>query len=313
MISVPSVVQLFQAGQAASTGPTQSFDLQTYRAELERWSESVNRLREHPEEAPVLRKELPDFWTVTVQEQRFLVSTQAIKSALDRVVQDPDKAVEGAQEISSQVESLSAEARALSGASVRDDGSARAKLDNILKRREFRFAAEPDEAESFWNVLEDKARQWIEKLLNRAGRHPRAANYLRWGIVIALGLICLVWLVYTLAHIPSAGALAPKATTPAQPPHDGVRQARETAAQGEYREAIRMIYGAAVLRLGEYGAWRVDPSRTHREYLRLLPSDSALRPHLAALTDSFEQVWYGSARASVAEYEAALAELESLE
>ena len=73
-----------------------------------------------------------------------------------------------------------------------------------------------------------------------------------------------------------------------------------------------MIYGAAVLALGEAGAWQVDPSRTHREYARLLPADSARRTPLLALTNCFEQVWYGRVQASARDYEAALAELESL-
>ena len=73
-----------------------------------------------------------------------------------------------------------------------------------------------------------------------------------------------------------------------------------------------MIYGAAVLLMGEAGVWQVDPSRTHREYARLLPLDSAHRPHLIAITTCFERVWYGQAQVSARDYEAALAELESL-
>ena len=73
-----------------------------------------------------------------------------------------------------------------------------------------------------------------------------------------------------------------------------------------------MIYGAAVLLMGEAGAWQVDASRTHREYVHLLPLDSARRPHLVAITTCFERVWYGRAQASARDYEAALAELESL-
>jgi hypothetical protein len=310
----PSERRSLSAHRAAEPQATSgSLDLQSYTSELERWSASANRLREHPKEAAALRKQLPDSWLVTVEGQRFVVSTQPLGAALERLTQDPGKAAAVAQELSSRVASLSEEAHAMSQASGRDYSGTRAKLDDILKRREFRQVRGANDSESFWDRLLVSAWQWINKLLSRAGGHPRVADFLRWGIVLALGLICLAWLFYTLTHIPYSQPPAPKPATSSQPWREWVQQARDAAARGEFREAIRIIYGSAVLLLGEAGAWHVDPARTHREYVRLLPAESALRPHLIALTNCFEQVWYGRARASAREYEAALAELESLE
>ena len=289
-----------------------SFDLQSYTSELERWSTSANRLRKHPDEAPALRKRLPDSWSVTVEKQRFLVSTQPLGAALDRLTRDPRTAAPATQEISARVESLLDEAHTMSRSSIHDYNATRAKLDEILKRREFRFVRQPRESETFWDQLMDRLFQWISRLLSRANGHPAAANILRWGIVIVLSLICLAWLIYTLTHISYRRFPAPKAATSEAPWRDWVREARGAAARGEFREAIRMLYGAAVFRMGEAGTWHVDPSRTHREYVRLLPLDSAHRPHLIAITVCFEQVWYGRAQASAHDYEAALAELESL-
>ena len=290
-----------------------SLSLQGYTAELQRWSASAGRLRDHPKEAAALRKQLPDSWPVTAGGQRFVVSTQPLGVALEQLIHDPGKAQAVAQQLSSRVGSLLEEARAMSRASGPDYNGARARLDDILKRREFRQAPAADDSETLWDRLLVTAWQWINKLLIRAGGHPRAANLLRWGIVLVLGLICLAWLLYSLTHIPRAELPAPKPATSPRPWRDWTQQARDAAARGEFREAIRIIYGSAVLRLGEAGAWHVDPARTHREYVRLLPAESALRPHLIALTDCFEQVWYGRAQASAREYEAALAELESLE
>jgi hypothetical protein len=137
-------------------------------------------------------------------------------------------------------------------------------------------------------------------------------NVLRWGIVIVLGLILLAWLAHALTHVSYRRFPAPTGDVRATPARDWIQEAQSAAARGEYRDAIRVIYGAAVLALGEAGAWQVDPSRTHREYARLIPADSLRRPHLIALTDCFERVWYGRAQASARDYEAALAELESL-
>jgi hypothetical protein len=204
------------------------------------------------------------------------------------------------------------DARAMSGTSAPDYSSQRARLDQILKRHEFRFVREGAESEPFWDQLLDRLWQWVTGLLDRAGNHPKVTNFLRWGIVIALGLILLAWLAYTLTHVSYRPIPAPEGEVRATPARDWVEEARKAATRGEYRDAIRIIYGAAVLALGEAGAWQVDPSRTHREYARLLPRDSLRRPHLIALTDCFERVWYGRAQASARDYEAALAELESL-
>ena len=288
------------------------FDLQSYKSELERLSASARRLRKHPEEAAALRKRLPDSWSVTIQKQRFLISTQPLGAALDRLIRDPRTAAAAEQEISARAESLLDEAGAISRASLRDYNGTRAKLDDILKRREFRFVREPQESETFWDQLMDRLSQWISRLLSRAQGHPAAANFLRWGIVIVLSLICLAWLIYTLTHTSFRRFPAPKEATPEAPWRDWAEEARGAAARGEFREAIRMIYGAAVLLMGEAGAWQVDASRTHREYVHLLPLDSARRPHLVAITTCFERVWYGRAQASARDYEAALAELESL-
>ena len=241
-----------------------------------------------------------------------MVSTRPLGAALDRLIRDPRTAAGAAQEISARVESLLDDARAISRTSVRDYTAPRAKLDDILRRREFRFVRGPTESEILWNQLVDRLMLWIDRLLSRAGGHPRVANFLRWGIVIVLGLFFLAWLIYTLAHVSYQRFPAPVAAAPTAPWRDWVQEARAAAARGEFREAIRIIYGAAVLLMGEAGAWQVDPSRTHREYVRLLPPDSVHRPHLIAITVCFEQVWYGRAQASARDYEAALAELELL-
>jgi len=291
---------------------SQSYDLQSYISELERWLALANRLRERPQEAAAWRKQLPDSWPVTAQGQHFMVSTRLLGAALDRAMQDPRTVARAAQDTSARLEALLEDARALSRISIRNDIVTRAKLDDILRRREFRFARGPNESETFWDQLMDRVWQWIGRLLSRAGGHPKVVNLLRWGIVMGVGLILLAWLIYTLTHIRYRRFPAPPVAAPSAPWRDWAQEARTAAARGEFREAIRIIYGAAVLLMGEAGAFRVDPSRTHREYLHLLPGDSLYRPHLVAITGCFEQVWYGGAPASVSDYEAALAELESL-
>jgi hypothetical protein len=295
--------------EAKSSTP---FDLRGYTAELERWSALASRLENHPEQSGALRKQLPDSWLLVVEEQRFSISTRPLGAAIDRIIRDPSNAARAAHEISNRIERLLEDARALSGTSAPDYSAQRARLDQILKRHEFRFVREGAESEPFWDQLLDRLWQWVTGLLDRAGNHPKLTNFLRWGIVIVLGLILLAWLAHTLTHVSHRRFPAPAGDVRAAPARDWIQEAQSAAARGEYRDAIRIIYGAAVLALGEAGAWQVDPSRTHREYARLIPADSLRRPHLIALTDCFERVWYGRAQASARDYEAALAELESL-
>ena len=289
-----------------------SFDLPSYITELERWSALASRMADHPEQAVALRRQLPDSWSVVVEEQHFSISTRPMGAAIDGIIRDPGKAAEAAQVISRRIESLLEDARAISRTSARDYSPERAKLDQILKRHEFRFVREGARSETFWDQILDRLWQWVTGLLDRAGNHPKVTNFLRWGIVMVLGLVLLAWLAYSLAHVSPRRFPAPAGELRAAPARDWVKEAQNAAARGEYRDAIRILYGAAVLALGEAGAWQVDPSRTHREYVRLLPRDSLRRPHLMALTDCFERVWYGRAQASALDYEAALADLESL-
>ena len=289
-----------------------SYDLQGYIAELERWSALAGRLENHPDQAGALRKQLPDSWSVEVQQQRFNVSTRPLGDGLDRIVRDPSAAARSAQEISGRVERLLEDARATYRTSTRNYSAERSMLDQILKQREFRYAHEEADSETIWGQLLDRLGRWVAGLLDRVGNHPRVTNFLRWGIVILLGLILLGWLAHALTQNSYQRSPALARDTRPAPGRDWAEEARSAAARGEFREAIRLVYGAAVLALGEAGAWQVERSRTHREYLRLLPADSAHRPHLVALTDCFERVWYGRAQASDCDYEAALAELESL-
>lgn len=301
------------SGQTATPGGATSLDLDSYISQLEQWSASAARLREHPEEAAALRRQLPESLTVTLPGQRFVVSTRPLASALDAGVRNAASGTQSAEEALARIAVMLEDARALALKPARDDQGARTKLAGILKQREFRFMSERDESDSFWDRVAEKFWEWIGKLLRHAGGHPALTGVLLWGIVAVLGLIFLMWLVYSLTHVSFTNSAAPAGAREVQITwRDAVHQAAEAAGRGDHREAIRILYGAAVRRIGDAGAWQVNPTRTHREYLRLLPADSAYRPGLLAITTRFEQVWYGRAQASGSDYEAALAELESM-
>jgi len=306
------------AGQSPRSAPSGKLDLQAYIAELARWSTSANRLRQHPEESAMLRKQLPDSWTVVVEQQPFVVSSRWLGTVLDHLAANPKLAAETSREITARLNAMSQDAQELAQRSAPSSPQARAKLDDILKRREFRSSHAPDEGESYWDLLSDWFWKFLDKLFGRASGHPAVTKVLLWAVVIVLGLVFLGWLIYSLANISASNFSLRRQQTPKAAPepvgawHEWLQNARAAAARGDYRDAVRIIYGAAVRRIGETGTWQVDPARTHREYVRLLPANSTQRPPLVAIANCFERVWYGRAQASAADYEAVVTKLESL-
>jgi hypothetical protein len=103
---------------------------------------------------------------------------------------------------------------------------------------------------------------------------------------------------------------------PVRPWSEWLAEARAAAARGDTRAAIRAVYWCAIAFLETQGAWRADPSRTPREYVRLLAggpqSASAHTPALRGLTRMLEQIWYGTSPADATRYAEALDHLKSL-
>lgn len=306
------------AAQTAAADPSAPLDLQGYTTELARWSALTQRLGEHPEEAAALRKQLPDHWSVTIEEQRFQISTEWLEDALDGLAANPELAASTAQKLGDRLAAMLRDSEALARHSPPASRQARVKLDEILKRREYRSVHAPSQGETLWDQLTDWALKFLDKIFNGMEGHPTATKVLLWGVVILMGLVFLGWLVYSLTHLSLAKYSFRRTSTPAEPMaspgswREWAERARDAAAHGAYRDAIRIIYGAAVRRIEAAGTWQLNPSRTHREYVRLLPANSLDRPPLVAITTCYERVWYGRVAASAADYESALAELESL-
>ena len=125
-------------------------------------------------------------------EQHLTGSSASLKSAADAV-----------KELSTRVGMMLQDSRDMAVASVPSYRGTRTKLDEILKRREFRSAGESAEAESLWDRIVDRLWGSLDKLFKRTGSHPRARGLLLWGIVIGTGVIFLGWLIQTLTNISS--------------------------------------------------------------------------------------------------------------
>jgi hypothetical protein len=316
---LPVVVLFLQFALAAygqkTASPVQAspLDLNGYVSELSRWSASTSRLREHPGEAGALGKELPEHWSVDVQGQRFAVSTQWLRDALARVAEKPKTADGAVKEIELRIEVMRQDAEDLAQTPAITPGVARSKLEDILKRREFRNLEAPSPVQTLREWVVGWLADHLGWFFRRLGHHPTVTSVVLWGVVAVFGVIFLAWLVKAiLSRSPRAPVELAGPAASAGAWRDWIGKARRAAAIEEYRDAIRFAYIAAVCRLGELGVWMVDHSRTHREYLRLLPPDAAQRAPVAAISAHFEQVWYGRKQATADDFQSVVTQLEML-
>src|ERR1700761_7094229 len=137
---------------------------------------------------------------------------------------------------------------------------------------------------------------------------PWVGRALEWLLFLAAATGLLVWVMRTVQRQRLRVALGDepgKQTAWARETEDWRRQAEQEAAKGAWREAIHAIYWAAIVHLERRRAWRHNPSRTPREYVRLLKAGSAEQRELRGLTTALEQSWYGQREANAEEFSAA--------
>jgi hypothetical protein len=100
-------------------------------------------------------------------------------------------------------------------------------------------------------------------------------------------------------------AVAPGATRPLPDDDPASRtvsgweeRARELAAQGRHREAIRAWYHAVLARSAAAGVLHLRRGRTNWEYAYALPASVPWRDRFEDLTHRFDVEWYGRAEST---------------
>jgi len=190
---------------------------------------------------------------------------------------------------------------------------ARGALTTILQRDEFQQSA----VGRWREQLQQRAGQWLEDLWSRlgggSGAGRRVAIVLAWlaalGALVGLGFV----MARAIADRPRDAVLNLSSRSPARPrARELALRALREARNGNGREAVRLAYTAAVTRLDEQGAWRLDDARTPREYLRLLRPNDVHRPLFIDLTRRFERIWYGNHPVEPEDASRATAHLEEL-
>jgi hypothetical protein len=154
---------------------------------------------------------------------------------------------------------------------------------------------------------------WLERLLSRLpSRWGPAPRLLFWVVLGLAGAVLLGGLALAARAIirrfaRSVELAGPGAETgrPWAPPDAEVvlARARQAAAAGAYREAIRHLYLSLLLKLDLAGLLSYQPSKTNWEYLRALRAEGKLPTgEVASLTHIFDRKWYGGEQAAVSDY-----------
>jgi uncharacterized protein DUF4129 len=185
----------------------------------------------------------------------------------------------------------------------------RATMAEVLAGRDFRDLEQPSVRDS----MIERVGNWLNHLLESAARlRARSAwigRLLVWGFILAV-CVGLVWALLQLERrwrvrlVPEDRRPAPGAPS-ARNWQVWLEDARRAAASGLWREAIHLVYWAAIARLESRRLWPADRARTPREYLALIAPEDPRRANLAALTGSFERTWYGGRAAVESDYRSA--------
>jgi hypothetical protein len=184
----------------------------------------------------------------------------------------------------------------------------RAQANTVLAKSEFQGESDP----SWWD--KQKARFWsfVARIFGGI-QNVGARNIWLWPLfevllytMAAVGLLLI--LRRSLVRQRQAIALgtgAAKVNAWDKEAEDWAAQAELCATHQQWREAVHCLYWAAIVGLEAQRAWRHNPTRTPREYVRLLKAGSSQQASLRGLTQLLERVWYGLRDATREDYERA--------
>ena len=288
-----------------------------YAQEIGRWCAELAQAKDRPEKVSQLRRQVPPDWQVTVDAQLVKIPTDWLQSGLELAEKNPKAAAQSIDRLLTRMQALRREAEALAGEAGGPDASAAGKLRAILARPEFRQVHGP----TWLDRMVQHVREWLVALWERLARglsgHERIAwmaRLLPWILLVCAAGGLLVWMVRLLLRRSAARLMGLSVPKPAPPPswQQMAEAARKFASTGEYREAIKLAYLAAVNHLQDLKLWSVDPARTHREYLRMIRHEQPEYEPLALLTREFELTWYGSQPATRDGFQIVVNQLERL-
>jgi hypothetical protein len=182
-------------------------------------------------------------------------------------------------------------------------------MKQVLAGREFRNLQQSPDGDT----LLERFGNWLNRLIaniDKIRAHSAwVGRAMVWGFLLAVGVglargLLRVERRWRVRLVPASARTAPEAAS-ARDWQLWLADARRAASAGLWREAIHLVYWAAISRLESRRSWPADRARTPREYLALMDPGDPRQAGLASLTKSFERTWYGGREARESDYRSA--------
>jgi Domain of unknown function (DUF4129) len=285
------------------------FSLPEYVAELDRLSTLADQAIDDKSAADTALDELRPDWTISSEGQSFNINTGWLTDQFEKLKSNPTVPVR--HEIGQRLRVMRANAAAFQNPPA-DNAAARQKLTEILSRSEFHQV----HGTTWLDRLKYRTGMWIYRTLSKmfgASSAPTVGKVFVWALV-GIAVLALAYFIFrTIRQNARLETIMPEVLpVSAKQWRIWMKEAREAAARGEWRDAVHLGYWAGISFLEESGMWRPDQARTPREYMRLLPSDSQHRNPLKSLTRRLEETWYGKEAARAETFFETVANLEEL-
>lgn len=238
--------------------------------------------------------------------------SQTSQSEVARLLEEAGRRLQQEQQLGP--EKISAQGNESQIARIRSD--AKRTLASILATSEFKHVVQPN---LFARAL-NRLLQWLDRRLAGIAANPRRALWLTrlfLGTTVLGACTALIWWFVAQSRRQGLGLVPPSTGSKANfhSTRDWRRwldEAQELSQAGRWREAVHGLYWAAISRLESRGICPADRTRTPREYLSIFRPRNEHVSELAALTRSFERIWYGRYPAGKQDYEQARVLFERL-
>ena len=311
-----------RAAQSAPQSPAgRVYDSASFVQELGRLKTALESARKSTEALHSYRETLPEAWAVEAGGRHYDTPTDLLVERL--VLAEKQPALRGQQidQARDYLDALASETASISRQPPSSTDFARAKLNAILGRSEYKHARQ----QSWWDRLRARINEILYnalvRILRRAGGQASLGYALLWIGICAAAVLIAYWIFRRWYRMARGVEMAlQSAAVPTRSWQEWVFAAREAAGHGDYRVAIHCAYWAGIARLQDLGTLSPDRARTPREYLRALTKAKLMMPEalavrhkaLSLLTSRFEKIWYGYQIATEADFRDSLAQLETL-
>ena len=279
----------------ASSGPraeakSEFADVAAYLSELDRLNVAVRDAS--PQQAERLSVDLAPRWTVRTPDGMVTVDVSWLVHGLRDATQAAETWQPRRGNLLRRIKQLEDHARAAEAPSATTGPSLRSAVTRVLADGEF---SRPEQI-GWRERLQRKVGEWVQSLIQSVGIPAvggrTVALAIAWTAAVAAGIGLAFLLVRTMLRRSHFVRFNLQPQRQRASGRDLALRAARALTGGDFREGTRLAWAAVLRAMEEQGAWRVDESRTPREYVMLLRRDDTRGDAVRHVARLFELVIY---------------------